>query len=130
MVRHFCGACPAAIADDYVGESCHTLEARTKRHAWATRVLSQESAIAQHYAEEHPEQCLNPIFRTEVLDHPNCRAKRLISEALHIHALNPSLNRKFEGGASQNAELYLDMSHEERQQRHEDLQSLRRRQWS
>ena len=110
-----CLECPTGTKSDYIGQTGGTAESRIKTHAGSTRAGRTDSALAQHYAEVHPDNCQNPKFEVKILDRPRDPAHRLISEAILIHQRKPALNVKYESGSSQNVELYIDQTIEQRE---------------
>ena len=83
-------------------------------YGWATIRRRTESAMSQHYMEKHPDKIDNPRFKVSILDRPTSKSKRLISEALLINQRKPTLNLKYESGQSQNVELYIGLSAQQR----------------
>ena len=66
--------------------------------------------MAQHYVEEHSvAEIENPKFHVNILDKQIGNCKRRTSEAVLIHDKKPSLNQRYEGGRSRDADLYLDL---------------------
>ena len=124
-----CLDCPPDVCSNYIGQTGETTEARIKRHSWATRTGRDESALSQHYMAAHPNKVHNPQFEVKLIDRPSSKPKRLISEALLIHERKPSLNLQFENGVSQNVELYIDHTVEQRQSRMNERNEILRRQW-
>ena len=66
----------------------------------------------KRFAELHE----RPQFDTKVLHWPPDKPRRLIAEALLIKQKQPKLNLKFEGGESQNINLYIGLTESQRQE--------------
>ena len=80
----------------YTGEACWTSHDRLSEHCRAANNPSsyKESAIGQHYANEHPD--MKSQLEFEILDQQSNTQKRIISEAIFISKNKPQLNNKQE----------------------------------
>ena len=75
--------------------------------------------MAQHFADEHSiAEIEDPRIHVNILDQQVGNCKRKTSEAVLIHEKKPTLNQRYEGGRSRDADLWLDF---------EDVMSQNRR---